>query len=90
MLKPPFDAYDASFTVKRNEKTIAGTRYEILSVYERGDFWEAVYRRAGSEKPMLSVYATGRCQQEAEAILQTYEQSLAGSAAGSPATKGRE
>jgi len=88
--EPPFDAYDASFTVKRNEKTIAGTRYEILSVYERGDFWEAVYRRAGSEKPMLSVYATGRCQQEAEAILQTYEQSLAGSAAGSPATKGRE
>jgi hypothetical protein len=87
---PPPDAYDAGFTLRRSEKTIAGTRYEILNVYERTDFWEAVYRRAGSEKPILSVYAMGRCQREAEDILQTYEQSLAGSAAGTPATKGRE
>ena len=87
--EPPFDAYDASFTLKRSEKTIAGTRYEILSVYEKNDFWEAVYRRAASEKPILSVYAAGRCQREAEDILQAYEQSLAGARA-TPAAKGRE
>ena len=85
--EPPFDSYDATFTLKRSEKTIAATRYEILSVYDKSDFWEAVYRRTGTDKPILSVYAPGRCQREAEDILQTYEQSLSRGAAG---TKGRE
>jgi hypothetical protein len=88
--EPPFDAYDGTFTLKRSEKTIAGTRYEILSVYEKNDFWEAVYRRAGSEKPVLSVYAPGRCQREAEDILQTYEQSLPPRSRGDAAMKARE
>jgi hypothetical protein len=88
--EPPFDTYDATFTLKRSDKKIAGTRYEIMSVYERNDFWEAVYRRAGSEKPILSTYAAGRCQREAEDILQTYEQSLSMGAGGEPARKGRE
>jgi hypothetical protein len=88
--EPPFDSYDATFTLKRSEKTIAGTRYQILNVYEKNDFWEAVYRRTGSEKPILSVYAAGRCQREAEDILQTYEQSLASRGRGDAATKARE
>jgi hypothetical protein len=88
--EPPSDTYDATFTLKRSEKTIAGTRYEILGVYEKNDFWEAVYRRVGSDKPVLSVYAPGRCQREAEDILQTYEQALSTGARGEPVRKGRE
>jgi hypothetical protein len=75
--EPPVDAYDEGFTVKHGEKTIAGTKYEITSVYEHSDFWEAVYVRSGSKTPLLSVYAPGRCQQEGERILEQYEQSLA-------------
>jgi hypothetical protein len=75
--EPPIDAYDEDFTLKRGEKTIAGTRYEVTSVYEKNDFWEAVYVRSGSKAPILRVYAQGRCQQEGERILERYEQSLA-------------
>jgi hypothetical protein len=74
--EPPLDVHDPGFTLKPSEKTIAGVRYQVLSVYEKNDFWEAVYVRAGSKTPMLSVYARGRCQQEAERILQRYEESL--------------
>jgi hypothetical protein len=73
--EPPLDDYDQGFTVKRGEKTIGGTRYEVANVYENNDFWEAVYMRSGSKDPMLSVYAPGRCQQEGERILERYEQS---------------
>ena len=75
--EPPVDSYDEDFTLKRAEKTIGGTRYEVTSVYDKSDFWEAVYVRAGSKAPILSVYAAGRCQQEGERILERYEQSLA-------------
>jgi hypothetical protein len=71
--QPPLDVYDAGFTVKRGEKTIAATRYDVLTVYEQRDFWEAVYTRNGSQSPTLGVYAAGRCQDEAEAILAAYE-----------------
>ena len=74
--EPPLDVHDAGFTLKRAEKTIAGTRYQIVNVFEKNDFWEAVYVRSGSKAPVLSVYARGRCQDEAERILATYEQSL--------------
>jgi hypothetical protein len=75
--EPPLDPHEDGLTVKRGEKTIRGTRYQVVSVYEKEDFWEAVYMRAGSTMPMLSVYAAGRCQQEGERILERYEQSLA-------------
>ena len=77
--QPPLDVHDPGMTLKRSEKTIAGVRYEVLNVFEKGDFWEAVYVRSGSGAPMLSVYARGRCQDEAEEILRTYEQSVIGS-----------
>jgi len=76
--EPPVDSYDEDFTLKRGEKTIGGTQYEVTSVYDRNDFWEAVYVRSGSKAPLLSVYAPGRCQQAGERILERYEQSLAG------------
>jgi len=75
--EPPVDSYAEDFTLKRGERTIAGTRYEVTSVYEKNDFWEAVYVRSGSKAPILTVYAPGRCQQEGEHILERYEQSLA-------------
>ena len=72
--QPPRDVHDAGFTLERHEKTIGSTRYDVLTVYESRDFWEAVYTRSGSQSPTLGVYAAGRCQEEAEAILETYEQ----------------
>ena len=74
--RPPLDVHDAGFTLERNEKTIGGARYQVLTVYEKRDFWEAVYTRDGSNTPTLGVYAAGRCQEEAERILQAYEQQL--------------
>ena len=44
-----------------------------LDAYEKRDFWEAVYTRRGATAPALGVYAAGRCQDEAERILQSYE-----------------
>ena len=87
--EPPLDAYGSGFTLKRDEKTIAGTRYHVVSVFENRDFWEAVYTRSGSQAPLLSVYARGRCQDEAERILRRYEESLAGSGKGG-ATRSEE
>ena len=74
--QPPLDVHDPGFTLKRGEKTIGGARYDIVTVYEKRDFWEAVYTRSGAQKPSLGVYAAGRCQEEAERILQAYEQGL--------------
>ena len=75
--EPPQDFHGAGFTVKRGAKTIGSARYEVVSVFDKNDFWEAVYVRPGSTRPVLSVYAEGRCQEEAERILQAYEKSLA-------------
>jgi hypothetical protein len=74
--EPPHDFRDAGFTVKRSAKTIGSSRYEVVSVYDKNDFWEALYVRPGSARPVLSVYAEGRCQEEAERILLAYERSL--------------
>ena len=74
--KPEQDYKDPGFTMKREEKTIGATRYEVVSVYEKRDFWEAVYLRAGGKTPLLGVYASGQCQEQAERILQAYEKSL--------------
>ena len=82
--EPPLDVHDAGFTLKRGEKTIGGARYEVVSVFDKRDFWEAVYTRSGSKTPILSVYARGRCQDEAERILQRYEASLGGSERAAP------
>jgi hypothetical protein len=75
--QPTADSYDTGFTVKRSEKTIGAARYEVISVFEKKDFWEALYRRSGSTTPLLSVYAEGSCQAEAERILDAYERGLA-------------
>src|SRR5688572_19762977 len=71
--QPPLDVHDPGFTVKRGEKTIGAARYNVVTVYEKRDFWEAIYTRSGANAPTLGVYAAGRCQEEAERILHTYE-----------------
>lgn len=70
---PPQDFVGTAFRVTKETKTIAGTRYEVTTAYEGQDFWEAVYLRAGSVTPILGVYAAGKCQQEAERIIERYE-----------------
>ena len=67
---------DPGFTMTREEKTIGATRYEVVSVFEKRDFWEAIYMRPGANAPVLGVYAAGKCQEEAERILQAYEKSV--------------
>ena len=71
--QPPLDVHDPGFTLKRHDKTIGGARYDVLTAYEKRDFWEAVYTRNGASAPALGVYAAGRCLEEAERILQSYE-----------------
>jgi hypothetical protein len=74
--EPPQNFENPGDTLKRDDKTIGNTRYEVVSVFEKNDFWEAVYLRSGSQRPVLSVYATGECQAEAERILQAYEEGV--------------
>ena len=74
--KPDQGFTDPGFSVTRAEKIIGATRYEVVSVYEQRDFWEAIYMRPGTNAPVLGVYARGKCQDEAERILQAYEKSL--------------
>ena len=72
----PDHLHDQGFTVKRGEKTIGPTRYEVVSVFENRDLWEVIYVRAGAKAPILGVFSAGRCQDEAERILQAYEKGL--------------
>ena len=74
--QPPLDVHDPGFTLKRHEKTIGATRYEVVTAFEKRQFWEAIYVRTGSAQPLLGVYAEGQCQREAEAILESYERGL--------------
>ena len=71
--EPPQNFTAPGFRVTRETKTIGGARYEVATAYEGADFWEAVYLRAGSTAPLLGVYAAGKCQQEAERIIENYE-----------------
>jgi len=71
--QPPLDVHDPGFTLKRHDKTIGGARYDVITAYDKRDFWEAVYTRSGASAPALGVYAAGRCLEEAERILQSYE-----------------
>ena len=71
--RPDAGFTDPGFTVTRAEKIIGAMRYEVVSVFEQRDFWEAVYVRPGAKAPLLGVYAAGKCQEEAERILQAYE-----------------
>lgn len=73
--QPDEDFNDPAFRVTREEKVIGTARYEIVKVFEKRDFWQAVYLRPGSKQPMLGVYADGRCRSEAERILEAYEAS---------------
>lgn len=70
---PADDFNEPGFVVKREQKTIGNTRYDVLNVFEGRDFWIAVYQPAGTRDPWLGVYAEGRCREEAERILQAYE-----------------
>lgn len=74
--QPDPDFHDQGFTIKRGEKTIGPTRYQVVSVFDKSDLWEVIYVRAGSKAPILGVFSTGKCQDEAERILQAYEKSL--------------
>ena len=71
--QPGLDFNAPDFTLKREEKTIGGARYEIVNVFEHQTFWSAVYTRAGTPKPVLEVYSDGACREAAERILQAYE-----------------
>lgn len=74
--QPDHGFNEPGFSVKRKEKTIGNARYEVVSVFEKQQFWEAIYLRAGSKTPLLGVYSDGACQHEAERILHTYEKTL--------------
>ena len=74
--QPPLALNDPGFTLKRHDRTIGGTRYEVVTAFEKRQFWEAVYVRPGSKAPILGVYAEGQCQREAEDILTAYEGGL--------------
>ena len=71
--QPPQHVTGPGLRVTRETRTIGGARYEVATAYEGADFWEAVYLRAGSAAPLLGVYAGGKCQQEAERIIENYE-----------------
>lgn len=71
--QPSLDFNDPDFTLKREEKTIGGARYEIVNVLEQQTFWSGVYTRVGNPKPVLEVYSEGACREAAERILQAYE-----------------
>lgn len=71
--EPSQDFVQPGFSLKRETKTIGGTRYEVVHVFEKQQFSEAVYLRAGSAAPSLGVYSGGRCQEEAERLLLAYE-----------------
>jgi hypothetical protein len=70
---PPHHFHEPAFRLKREAKTFGMTRYQVILAYEGEDFWEAVYIPPSSSVPLLGVYAPGRCQEEAERILEVYE-----------------
>jgi hypothetical protein len=75
--QPDEDYNEPGFRVKRQEKTIGSGRYEVIDVYENDQFWEAIYLRAATNTPLLSVYSEGRCRSEAERILEAHEKTRA-------------
>jgi hypothetical protein len=75
--QPGLEFNDPALTLKREEKTIGGARYEVFNVFEQQTFWSAVYTRAGTPAPVLEVYSEGACRDAAERILQAYENARA-------------
>jgi hypothetical protein len=73
--QPSEDFVQPGFSVKRETKTIGGTPYDVLHVFEKRQFSEAIYVRSGATTPTLGVYSAGKCQEEAERILEAYEKS---------------
>jgi hypothetical protein len=71
--KPGRDFNEPGFTVKREQRTVGATRYDVMNVFEGRDFWMAVYQRDGASAPALGVYSDGRCREAAENILKAYE-----------------
>jgi hypothetical protein len=72
-LKPDMDFSEPGFSVKREQRTVGSTRYNVINVFEGRDFWIAVYQREGSPAPVLGVYSDGRCREAAENILRASE-----------------
>ena len=70
--QPPLD-FAPDLRVTREKKAIGNVTYDVVTAFEGQQFWEAVYVRSGSTAPLLGVYASGKCQQEAERILEAYE-----------------
>ena len=70
---PDQDFREPGFIIKREEKNFGATRYEVVNVFEKQQFWIAVYHRAGTPQPVLGVYSEGACRAEAERILHSYE-----------------
>ena len=70
---PDQDFREPGFIIKREEKHFGATRYEVVNVFEKQQFWIAVYHRAGTPKPVLGVYSDGACREAAERILHSYE-----------------
>jgi hypothetical protein len=71
--QPEQDFKDPGFTLRREEKTIGPTRYEVVRVFQQQELWSAVYTRSGASRPALGVYSDGACREAAERILQAYE-----------------
>ena len=70
---PEQDFREPGFRMQASEKTLGGTRYRVVTVYEGRDFWQASYTRGGSGTPLVGTYAAGPCQAELERLIETYE-----------------
>ena len=70
---PPLHFHEPGFRMKRQVKAIGNTRYDVILAFQGKDFWEAVYVPSADGEPVLGVYAPGRCQREAERIIEAYE-----------------
>lgn len=75
--RPDEDFESQGFVVKREQRAIGGTPYEVISLFENGEFWESLYLRSGSKVPLMGVYTAGECQKAAEGILEQYERTKA-------------
>ena len=70
---PSQDFTHPRFSLKRESRTIGSARYDVVHVFDQRQFSEAIYLRSGSSTPVLAVYSAGKCQEDAERMLETYE-----------------
>lgn len=72
---PDQDFKEPEFVIRREDKRFGAAPYKVVNVFEKQEFWIAVYHRVGTPKPVLGVYSEGACREAAERILQDYEKS---------------